>query len=79
MATADQLNNLSNCLRDNATKFKKDINRLKRAMDCVIKKMRKFEEASSLKKARAAKFRKKLRRAQTTRKNGKVRTLPMET
>ena len=78
MSTANQLDNLSNCLRDNATKSKKDIGRLKKAMGYVIKKMRKFEEASSLEKARAAKFRTKLRRAQTTRKNSKVRTIPME-
>jgi hypothetical protein len=42
-------------------------------------KMRKFEEASSLDKARAAEFRTKLRRAQRTRKHSKVRKKPIIT
>jgi hypothetical protein len=41
--------------------------------------MRKFEEASSLDKARAAEFRTKLRRAQRTRKHSKVRKKPIIT
>ena len=75
MSTADQLDNLPKCLGDDAMKTRKDIDRLKKAMLYVHKKILKFDKANPLEKALAAKSRTKVRRAQRIRKYSETCTI----
>ena len=69
MAAANLLDNLWNSLGHDITKSQEDIEVLKKAIRCVIKKVE--EDASRLEKARVAKLCTRLPRARKTRKNSK--------